>query len=117
MTEKTRGREFDVLMSEIANLREEIAGLAANVLKSTGSKREKAGGSNRTADAPEDLPGEDQGGSAWEELLEKFTASRSEGEKVVKGLATKVERHPLLGMVAAFSLGFIIAKVWYQDEK
>jgi septal ring factor EnvC (AmiA/AmiB activator) len=118
MTERTHDKELDALKADIANLREEIAGLAANARKAAAGKREEAAGeSNNAADAQEDGADDDQGSGAWVDLLRKFAASRNQGEKVVKGIASEVEHNPLLGIVAAFGLGFIIAKVWYQDEK
>jgi hypothetical protein len=103
MTEKTHDKELEALKADIARLREEIAGLAAGVKKSAGIHAEQAG----------PTPG-DEGHSVWADLLRQFGSSKIQGEKVVRDLSAEVEQHPLVSIMAAFGLGYIIAKLWYR---
>jgi hypothetical protein len=110
MTEKTHDKELDALKADIALLREEIAGLAAGVKKSAGIHAERP-----HAAAQRDGPTHGgEGPGVWADLLHKFDSSRVQGEKVVRDLATEVEQHPLVSIMAAFGLGYIIAKLWYR---
>jgi hypothetical protein len=110
MTEKTHDKELDALKADIASLREEIASLAAGVKKSAGIHAEQ---SNAAAQQEGPTHGE-EGDGVWEDLLHKFDLSRVQGEKVVRDLAAEVEQHPLVSIMAAFGLGYIIAKLWYR---
>jgi len=103
MTEKTHEKELDALKADIAHLREEIASLAAGVKKSDGTHAEQSNAADHQ-----------EGPGVWEDLLHKFDSSRVQGEKVVKDLAAEVEQHPLVSIMAAFGLGYIIAKLWYR---
>ena len=102
MTEKTPDKELEALKADIARLREEIAGLAGGVKKSAGLHTEQP-----------PTPGE-EGNGALADLLRKFDSSRIQGEKVVRDLSAEVEQHPLVSIMAAFGLGYIIAKLWYR---
>ena len=113
MTEKTHDKELDALKADIASLREEITGLAAGAKKSAGIHAEQ---SHATAQQEGPASGE-EGHGVWTDLLHKFDASRVQGEKVVRDLAAEVEQHPLVSIMAAFGLGYIIAKLWYQENK
>ena len=113
MTEKTHDKELDALKADIARLREEIAGLAAGVKKSAGTHAEQP----RTAAREEGPAHGEEGHGVLADLLHKFDSSRVQGEKVVKDLAVEVEQHPLASIMAAFGLGYIIAKLWYQENK
>jgi hypothetical protein len=103
MTEKTHDKELEALKADIARLRDEIAGLADGVKKSAGIHAEPEGPS----------PG-DEGQSVLADLLHKFVSSKIQGEKVVRDLSAEVEQHPLVSIMAAFGLGYIIAKLWYR---
>jgi hypothetical protein len=106
MTEKKHDKEMDALKADIASLREEIAGLAAGVKKSSGIHAEQEGPTLG-----------DEGHSVWADLLLKFDSSKVQSEKVVRDLSAEVEQHPLVSIMAAFGLGYIIAKLWYQENK
>jgi len=110
MTEKTHDKELDTLKADIAGLREELAELAAGVKKSVGVHVKQA-----HAAAPQEGagPGE-EGRGVWADLFHKFDSSRVQGEKVVRDLSAEVEKHPLASIMAAFGLGYIIAKLWYR---
>jgi len=106
MTEKTHDKELDALKADIARLREEFAELVGGVKKSAGIHAEQEG----------PTPGED-GHDVWADLLNKFDSSRVQGEKVVRDLSAEVKQHPLVSIMAAFGLGYIIAKLWYRGKE
>jgi hypothetical protein len=110
MTELTQDEELDALRADIARLREEIAGLAAGMKNSAGIHAEQPD----TAAQQEGQAHGGEGHGVLGDLLHKFDASRVQGEKVVRDLAAEVERHPLVSILAAFGLGYIIAKLWYR---
>jgi len=103
MTEKTHDKELDALKADIARLREEIAGLTAGVNKAAGIDSEQ---SNASA--------QQEGFGVWADLLHKFDSSKIQSEKVIRDLSAEVEQHPLVSIMAAFGLGYIIAKLWYR---
>ncbi|OGW43105.1 MAG: hypothetical protein A2X57_08280 [Nitrospirae bacterium GWD2_57_8] len=113
MTEKAHDKELDAVKGDIARLREELAGIADGVKESAGlhAKRSRASAQQGGAAHGEEGPG------VWEDLLHKFDSSRVQGEKVVRGLAAEVEQQPLVSIMAAFGLGYIIAKLWYQGAR
>ena len=113
MTGKIHDNELDALKADIASLREDIAGLAAGMKKSAGIHDKQA---HEAARQEEPAPGE-EGHGVWTDLLHTFDSTRVQGEKVFKGLATEVEQRPLISVLAAFGLGYIIAKLWYQENK
>jgi hypothetical protein len=88
MTEKTHEKELDGLKADIASLREEMAALAAGAKK-----------------------------GAWTDFQHTLDEAWGRNEKIMKDLAAEIERHPLVGSMAAFGLGFIIAKLWYRGSK
>ncbi|MHB8845700.1 MAG: hypothetical protein ACYC7L_13255 [Nitrospirota bacterium] len=108
MTERTQEKELDALKADIERLREEIAGLAAGIKGSGGSPAGEPPSAEGEAGADEESH------ALWGGLLHKLNASRVQGEKVVRDLAAEVEQHPLVSIVAAFGLGYIIAKLWYR---
>jgi len=111
MTSRSPDKELDGLKADIASLREQIAGLAAGMRDSA-----KVHAEPERSDS--DGPSDGQGGrDAWADLMHKFDASRVQGEKVVRDLAEEVKSHPLISVAAAFGLGYIIAKLWYQEKK
>lgn len=114
MTEKTTDyKELDALKAEIENLREKIAGLADDMKKSAGMHAEQ---SHAAAQQEGPTHGE-KGHGVWADLLHKLDSLRIQDEKVVRDLAAEVEQHPLVSIMAAFGLGYIVAKLWYQENK
>jgi hypothetical protein len=115
MTERTQDKELDALKADIASLREEIASLAAGMKKYSGAK---AAGSiddvARAATGQEGPDHDEHGYGVFGDLWHTFDASMIQGEKVVRDLAAEVEQHPLVSIMAAFGLGYIIAKLWYR---
>lgn len=117
MTEKTLDKEMDALKADIASLREELSGLDARVKKNTGTKaaeNDAEGCHNATEQRGPDEGEQDH--DMLMELLRAFDTSRAQHEKIVKNLAAEVERHPLVSIVAAVGLGYIIAKLWHQGD-
>jgi hypothetical protein len=118
MTEKTHDKELDALKADIASLREEIAALAVGVKKFAGTKAAGIHDEGARAATGQEGPAYgEHGRGVFADLLHKFDSSRIQGEKVVKDLAAEVEQHPLVSIMAAFGLGYIIAKLWYQGNK
>lgn len=118
MPETTLDKELDALKADFETLREEIASLAASVKNFDGTKTagNHSGGTRATTgEAGPDTGGESNG--VFTDIWHKLDSSRIQGEKVIKGLAAEVEQHPLVSVMAAFGLGYIIAKLWYQESK
>lgn len=111
MKDKNHEAELDALKADLARLREDMAGLAAGVKQFAGIPATQPHGAGQH----ESTPGE-EGHGVWTDLFRKFDASRVQGEKVVKDLAAEVEQHPLVSVMAAFGLGYIIAKLWYRGK-
>lgn len=118
MTEKTPEKELDALKAGFASLREELAALAAGVKKfgETKSAGPHAEGEHEASQQGGPANG-GRGHDAWTDFQHTLDEARAQGEKVVKELAAEIERHPLVGSMVAFGLGFIIAKLWYRGSK
>jgi hypothetical protein len=110
MTERTHDKELEALKAEIANLREELAGIADGMKKTAGvhAKQAHAAAHHKAAGPDGEGPG------MWADLWHKLDSSKNQGEKVLKDLSAEVEQHPLVSIMAAFGLGYIIAKLWYR---
>jgi hypothetical protein len=107
MTERGHERELEALKADIARLREELAGV-------TGTRRSAAEPSDATP--PRSWPLGEEGRGVISEFLRQFETSRAQGEKVVKELAGELEHHPLASLLAAFGLGYIVAKLWHRER-
>jgi len=118
MTEKTREKELDALKADLASLREEIAALAAGVKEFAEAKAAEAhtGGEHETTQQEGPAKSEQDHGS-WTDFQRTLDEAWVRNEKIIKDLADEIERHPLVGSMAAFGLGFIIAKLWYGGSK
>jgi hypothetical protein len=118
MTEKIREKELDELKADIASLRKEIAALASGAKKFAETK---AAGPHAEGEYEASQHGDSAtGGSAhgpWTDFQHTLDEAWTRNEKVIKNLAVEIERHPLVGSLAAFGLGFIIAKLWYRGSK
>lgn len=113
MTEKIQDKELDALKADIASLRAELAGLVAGVKKSAVMHTEQP----QAEALHEGAAQGEEGQGVWADLFHKFDSSRIQSEKVVRHLAAEVEQHPLVSVMAAFGLGYIIAKLWYRESK
>lgn len=118
MTEKTREKELDALKADIASLHEEIAALAAGAKRFSETKAAEphVEGEHETTHQ-EGSAHREQGQGAWTDFQHTLDEAWVRNEKIMKDLAVEIERHPLLGSLAAFGLGFIIAKLWYKGSK
>jgi hypothetical protein len=118
MTEKTREKELDALKVDIASLREEIAALAAGVKEFSETKAAEfhAEGDYETTQQECSANSEQRPG-AWADFQRTLDEAWTQNEKFIKDIAAEIERHPLTGGIAAFGLGFIIAKLWYGGRK
>ena len=118
MTEKTHEKELDALKADIANLREEIAALAAGVKKFAATKAAEPHVEGEPEASKQGGPANGgHGHGAWTDFQQTLDEAWARNEKVIKDLAAEIERHPLVGSMAAFGLGFIIAKLWYGGSK
>lgn len=117
MTEKTPDKELEALKADIARLREELSGFVAGATN--------AGGTETAGNRPEERhdAGADTGSVDGEQdrdmltdLLHTFETSKAQGEKVLKNLAAEVEQHPLMSIMAAFGLGYMVAKLWHEGD-
>ena len=115
MSDKIHDKELAELKADIMSLREQIASLAAGLNASARANPKSAQEEDTPARDGQDKEEESHG--VWEDLLRKFNTSRDQGEKVVKGLSSEIERHPLVSVVAAFGLGYLIAKLWHEEKK
>jgi hypothetical protein len=118
MTEKIDEKELNALKVDIANLREKIAALTAGLkklaqTKPAGSYAESDHEAREQGGSADDRHGE----SAWTDFQYTFGEARVQFDKVLKVLEGEIRRHPLVGGMAAFGLGFIIAKRWYRESK
>jgi len=116
MTDITREQELKALHTEIANLREAIVALATGVKQfaDTPAAGPQAGGEH---DASAQGTSANGTHDTWTDLQHTLDSARAHGEKAVKELAVEIERQPLLASLAAFGLGFFIARLWYRGSK
>lgn len=105
MTQKKEHEELEALKSEIDRLRKQVAELSTAREGKTHAQEGEGSGLHEAVRGP------------LEELLHKFDSSREQGEKVVKDLAEEVERHPLVSVMAAFGLGYVVAKLFYHGGR
>ena len=118
MTERTHEKELDALKGDIASLREEIAALATGVKKLAETKATEPHAEGEPKATQQGGPANGgHGHGAWTDVQHTLDEAWARNEKVIKDLADEIERHPLVGSMAAFGLGFIIAKLWYGGSK
>jgi len=96
MKEKTDENNLEALNDGIAKSREEIAALAAGLKK---------------------LADGDKRNGGWTGFRNRLDEAGARGEKVVQGLVDEIKRHPLIGGLAAFGLGFGIATLLFKRSK
>ena len=118
MTEKTHEKDLDALKADIASLREEIAALATGVKKLAETKAAEPHGEGKPETTQQEGPAHsEQRHGTWTDLQHTLDEAWARNEKLIKDLADEIERHPLVGSMAAFGLGFIISKLWYGGSK
>lgn len=97
----------DALAKELETLKADIAKLRADVSDLT--KVFKKVASEKTSDANAKL--HDEVRQAREELQRRINQAREYGEQHVGEFENQVGEHPLGSILAAFGIGFIIAKL------
>lgn len=119
MTEKTNEKKNEknlaAMNARIAKSREEIAALAAGL-----NELADWGTDTSSVDRLRWHNGPSNGGKhsgGWRSLRHSLDEARARSGKAAKGLADEIERHPLIGGLAAFGLGFGIATVLYRRSK
>ena len=114
-SDKPNGKHPDALNAKVAESREEIAALAAG-LNELAHWRLEDHGVDRLSwlDRPAN-PGTPH--SSWKGFRRRFDDVTHRGGKVARGIAHEIERHPLLGGLAAFGLGFGIATLLFKRSK
>jgi hypothetical protein len=117
MPETTLDKELDALKADFEILREEIASLAASVKNFDGTTAGNHSGGTRATTGEAGPDTGEEGNGVFTDIWHKLDSSRIQGEKVINGLAAEVEQYPLVSVMAAFGLGYIIAKLWYQESK
>jgi hypothetical protein len=115
MKEKTHENNQDALNAEIAKLREEIEALAAGLKKLVEGTIYKVSVDGERP--PEGSAKGEKGNGGWTGFRHGLDQAGAQGEKVARGLADEIQRHPLLGGMAAFGLGFWIATLLFRRSK
>lgn len=114
MKDKTQEQTIDTLNAGIAKSREEIEALAAGLNKLVGWKTDKAHIDGERTRGPANG---NQNNGGWTDIRYRLDEVGARGKKVAKGLADEIERHPLIGGMAAFGLGFVVAKWLFRSSK
>jgi hypothetical protein len=110
MKEKIHENNLDALKVGVAKSHEEMAAHAVVLKKLAKQKIDKHSGNGGHRQ-------EDPGNGRWMAFRRGLDEVGARGEKVAKGLADEIKRHPLLGGMAAFGLGFVIARLLFRRSK
>jgi len=103
---KKRENELEAIIQEIAQMREEIAVLAASVKKISEAKTSQVGIGEQAAM---------NGGlehHGWADVQRSLDEARVRGKQALSNLSAEIERHPLRSIAAAVGVGFIIARLF-----
>ena len=112
---KPNGKNLAAMNARVAKSREEIAALAAGLNELAAWRLE-----NLSVDGLSWHDGPGNGGthhSGWKGFRHRLDEVSVLGGKVTKGLADEIKRHPLIGSLAAFGLGFGIATLLFKRSK
>lgn len=93
-------KELDALKADIAQLRQDIAGLTTAIRDEATSQAKKT-----KAETQERMR------NAWEDLEQKLDEVLEQGRSTVGNLEERVGQHPAGSMLTAFGIGFIVAKL------
>jgi len=108
MEEKAQENSLETINAGIAALRAEIAALTAEFAEW------KIDTSAIDGERPQKGLGSSGG---WTSFRSRIGEVGTRGEQIAAGLAHEIERHPLIGGMAAFGLGFVIAKLLFKRSK
>ena len=112
MRANTHGRDLDALNATIVKSREDIAALAAGLKKLSEWQADKDHLElEETPHGPSNGNGHATG---WSAVRRGFAEAEAKGESAVRGFANQMERHPLLGGMAAFGVGFVLATLMFK---
>lgn len=100
MNETTQKNDLDVLNASIAQLRGEIATLAAYLKLPAELIIDKS---------PVDV----ERSGFWHKLDE----AGARGKAIANNFGEEIRRHPLIGGIAAFCLGFVIARLLFRRSE
>lgn len=113
--EKLHENSLDVLNATIASMQNEIAELSAD-LKSLTDSRNADSSSN--SDSPQaNHTSHEEISSAWTRFQHQLSKAGKRSKKISKGVAEEIERHPLIGGLATFGIGFFLAKRLFMRKQ
>ena len=111
MKEHTHEQQVEAVAAGIAKSRDELAELAAGLKRLAEWPIDKS--SAHAQDRPErPVNGNRHGG--WTGFRHGIDRASTRSMKVADGLAVEIERHPLIGGMAAFGLGFGLATLLFK---
>jgi hypothetical protein len=113
--DKTNGRSQDAMNARVSKTRREIAALALSLNELAEWRL-----SNLSVDGSDWHDGPGNGGErhgGWASFRQRLDAARARGGKVADGVAHEIERHPLIGGLAAFGLGFGVAMLLFRKSR
>ena len=99
-TETNLHEEMETLKADVAKLRSDVGDLL-DVLKALGA--EKVGDAKATLD--------EQLERRREELRDALMGAKARGERAQQAVEGEIADHPLSSVMAAFGMGFLIAKL------
>jgi hypothetical protein len=113
--EKTHDEQMDEMNAGIATLHEEIASIAAGLKKFTDRKngRISVDPENPSSDASDS----DAHADGRTHFRHKLNEAGARGKKITESIADEIERHPLIGGLFTFGLGYIIARLLFKRKK
>ncbi len=106
MAEDPIRKELDALKADIAQLRDDIAGLSTAVKQAGTDKAQEACAQAEAA-----------AHDTWQEIEDKLNDVIEEGKKTINSAEQQIGQHPRGSLLTAFGLGFIIAKLFGGGER
>lgn len=100
MTEESIRGELDALQADLAKLREDVSALTEAV---------RAAAQRRVDDARGEARQRAEG--AWEDLERRLEEMRTQGEETLQRATREVAEHPAASLLAAFGVGFVLARL------
>jgi hypothetical protein len=85
------------MRAEMAQLREEVAALAAALKTSSAGQAEGTGSA--------------ESGGEWAEFLHSLGMAREQAAETMKDVAEEVRKHPIMSIAVAFGIGYVAARI------